>query len=101
MTFLNRLAAAQHLNERGIAASKTTLARMAMHGEGPQYVIIRQRAYYKPELLWTIQLLLENSGDKKYLGGTQLIWVLPMSFFILIANQRKVNLNTEAIHDAR
>ena len=51
MTFLNRLAAAQHLNERGIAASKTTLARMAMHGEGPQYVIIRQRAYYKPEWL--------------------------------------------------
>jgi hypothetical protein len=51
MNFLNRLAAAQHLNERGIAASKTTLARMAMHGEGPQYVIIRQRAYYKPEWL--------------------------------------------------
>lgn len=51
MTFLNRLAAAQHLNERGIAASKTTLARMAMHGEGPQYVIIRKRAYYKPEWL--------------------------------------------------
>jgi hypothetical protein len=22
-----------------------------MHGEGPQYVIIRQRAYYKPEWL--------------------------------------------------
>ena len=49
--YLKRTDAANYLTQAGIAASKTTLARMAMHGEGPQYVIIHQRAYYKPEWL--------------------------------------------------
>lgn len=49
--YLKRTDAANYLTQAGIASSKTTLARMAMHGEGPQYVIIRQRAYYKPEWL--------------------------------------------------
>lgn len=49
--YLKRTDAANYLTQAGIASSKTTLARMAMLGEGPQYVIIRQRAYYKPEWL--------------------------------------------------
>ena len=49
--YLKRTDAANFLTQAGIASSKTTLARMAMLGKGPQYVIIRQRAYYKPEWL--------------------------------------------------
>jgi hypothetical protein len=49
--YFTRTDAANYLTRAGIASSKTTLARMAMRGEGPQYVIIRQRAYYKPEWL--------------------------------------------------
>jgi len=51
MSYLNRRLAADYLNERGVAASRSALARMAMTGEGPKYVIIRQRAYYTHDWL--------------------------------------------------
>ena len=49
--YLKRNDAANYLTEAGIASSKTSLARMAMNGEGPKYIILRQKAYYKPEWL--------------------------------------------------
>jgi len=49
--YLKRNEAANYLNGVGVTASKSSLARMAMLGDGPEYVVIRQRAYYKPEWL--------------------------------------------------
>jgi len=49
--FLSRKDTAIYLTNAGISISKTTLARMAMNGEGPKYIILRQKAYYKPEWL--------------------------------------------------
>ena len=51
MPYLTRLKAAEHLNANGVAASRSSLARMAMTGDGPKYVIIRRRAYYRTEWL--------------------------------------------------
>lgn len=50
-SFYDRPEAANYLNAKGVAASRSSLARMAMSGEGPQYVIIRRRAYYRTEWL--------------------------------------------------
>ena len=49
--FLKRTDAVKYLVQAGVASSKSTLARMAMLGEGPEYVLIGKRAYYKPEWL--------------------------------------------------
>ena len=48
---LTRDTAAKYLNDKGFKTSKTTLARMAMSGEGPKYALARRKAYYKPEWL--------------------------------------------------
>lgn len=62
--FLKRTDAANYLAQAGVASSKTTLARMAMLGEGPEYVLISKRAYYKPEWLdaWLEQAQPSNSA---------------------------------------
>jgi hypothetical protein len=48
---LTRRKAAQYLEAHGIRSSRSTLARAAMGGDGPQYVLIGRTAYYKPEWL--------------------------------------------------
>ena len=62
--YLDRRDAALHLTNAGISMSKSTLARMAMKAEGPKYVIIRHKAYYKPEWLeeWLNKYLPSSSA---------------------------------------
>ena len=48
---LNRKEAADYLNSVGFVASKVTLARMAVNGDGPAYTLLMQRAYYRKEWL--------------------------------------------------
>ena len=48
---LTRRKAAQYLEAQGIRSSRSTLARAAMGGDGPQYVLIGRTAYYKTEWL--------------------------------------------------
>ena len=48
---LSRKDAAIYLQDRGVRSSHTTLARLAMGGEGPKYTLIGRTAYYKPEWL--------------------------------------------------
>ena len=48
---LTRRKAAQYLEAQGIRSSRSTLARAAMGGDGPQYVLIGRTAYYKIEWL--------------------------------------------------
>ena len=48
---LSRKDAASYLQDRGVRSSHTTLARLAMGGEGPKYTLIGRTAYYKPEWL--------------------------------------------------
>ena len=55
MTILKRHEAALYLRSKGLRSSKITLAKLAMTGEGPQYVLIRGTAYYKP--VWLDQWL--------------------------------------------
>lgn len=51
MDYLKRSAAAEYLTKAGIEISKSALSRLAMSGKGPEYIIIRRRAYYKAEWL--------------------------------------------------
>lgn len=44
---LTRQKAAQYLEAQGIRSSRSSLARAAMGGYGPQYVLIGRAAYYK------------------------------------------------------
>ena len=48
---LTRRDAAEYLGTRGVRSSQSTLARYAMGGYGPQYVLIGRIAYYKTEWL--------------------------------------------------
>ena len=48
---LKRKYAANYISDRGVRSSITTLARLAMSGEGPKYTLIGRTAYYKPEWL--------------------------------------------------
>ena len=48
---LSRKDAAIYLQDRGVRSSHTTLARLAMGGEGPKYTLIGRTSYYKPEWL--------------------------------------------------
>ena len=48
---LPRKDAASYLKGRGVRSSHTTLARLAMGGQGPKYTLIGRTAYYKPEWL--------------------------------------------------
>jgi len=48
---LTRRDAAEYLETKGVRSSKSTLARYAMGGDGPQYTLIGRTAYYKPEWL--------------------------------------------------
>ena len=48
---LTRKKAAQYLEAQGIRSSRSTLARAAMEGDGPQYALIGRTAYYKIEWL--------------------------------------------------
>ena len=48
---LTRIKAAQYLEAQGIRSSRSTLARAAMEGDGPQYALIGRTAYYKIECL--------------------------------------------------
>lgn len=48
---LKRDEAAAYLQDAGLRMSRTSLARYAMGGDGPQYTLIGRTAYYKPEWL--------------------------------------------------
>ena len=48
---LTRRYAAEYLETKGVRSSQSTLARYAMGGDGPQYVLIGRTAYYKTEWL--------------------------------------------------
>ena len=48
---LKRDEAAAYLQDAGLRMSRTSLARYAMGGNGPQYALIGRTAYYKPEWL--------------------------------------------------
>jgi len=48
---LTRRDAAEYLGSKGVRSSQSTLARYAMGGYGPQYVLIGRIAYYKTEWL--------------------------------------------------
>ena len=48
---LTRKKAAKYLEAQGVRSSRSTLARAAMGGDGPQYVLIGRTAYYKTEWL--------------------------------------------------
>ena len=60
---LTRRKAAQYLEAQGIRSSRSTLARAAMGGDGPQYVLIGRTAYYKTEWLdqWLEAQLVPHS----------------------------------------
>ena len=62
--YIDRNNTVKFLAEHGIRTSKTALARMAMVGEGPKYIILRQKAYYTPEWLeeWLEQHLPSPSA---------------------------------------
>ena len=48
---LSRGEAANYLRSLGLQSSKDTLAKHAMTGEGPCYVVIGRCSYYKPQWL--------------------------------------------------
>ena len=48
---LKRDEAAAYLQEAGLRMSRTSLARYAMGGGGPQYALIGRTAYYKYRLI--------------------------------------------------
>ena len=51
MKLLTREQSATYFKQCGLRASKMTLARLAMTGEGPRYVLIGRTAYYQQEWL--------------------------------------------------
>jgi len=53
--FLTRKNTADYIRNRGIRCSQSSLARAAMCGSGPNYTLIGNKAYYKPE--WIDQWL--------------------------------------------
>ena len=51
MKLLTREQSATYLKDCGLRASRMTLARLAMSGEGPRYALIGCTAYYQQEWL--------------------------------------------------
>ena len=51
MKLLTREQSATYLKDCGLRASRMTLARLAMSGEGPRYALIGRTAYYQQEWL--------------------------------------------------
>ena len=50
-SLFTRKKAAHYLGTQGLRASQSSLARLAMSGEGPKYTLIGRTAYSKPEWL--------------------------------------------------
>ena len=50
-SLFTRKKAAHYLGTQGLRSSQSSLARLAMTGEGPKYTLIGRTAYYKPEWL--------------------------------------------------
>ena len=63
MKLLTREQSATYLKDYGLRASRMTLARLAMSGEGPRYALIGRTAYYKKEWLdeWVESQLKPNA----------------------------------------
>ena len=63
MKLLTREQSATYLKDCGLRASRMTLARLAMSGEGPRYALIGRTAYYQQEWLdeWLESQLKPNS----------------------------------------
>ena len=63
MKLLTREQSATYLKDCGLRASRMTLARLAMSGEGPRYTLIGRTAYYKKEWLdeWLESQLKPNA----------------------------------------
>jgi len=68
---LTRENAAEYLQTKGLRSSKTTLARAAMGGDGPQYALIGRTAYYKTEWLdmWLEKQLTPHSHSLAHMQG--------------------------------
>jgi hypothetical protein len=47
-SYLSRVAAAEHLRERGLKVAPSTLAKLAVIGGGPPFVKFMARALYEP-----------------------------------------------------
>ena len=50
-SLFTRKKAANYLGTQGLRSSQSSLARLAMTGEGPKYTLIGRTAYYKHEWL--------------------------------------------------
>ena len=63
MKLLTREQSATYLKDCGLRASRMTLARLAMSGEGPRYALIGRTAYYQQEWLdeWLEDQLKPNA----------------------------------------
>ena len=70
---LKRDEAAAYLQDAGLRMSRTSLARYAMGGDGPQYALIRRTAYYKPEWLdaWLEDQLTPHSHSLSHMAQGQ------------------------------
>ena len=70
---LTRRDAAEYLEKKGVRSSRSTLARYAMGGDGPQYVLIGRTAYYKPEWLdaWLEDQLTPHSHSLAHMAQSQ------------------------------
>lgn len=70
---LKRDEAAAYLQDAGLRMSRTSLARYAMGGDGPQYVLIGRTAYYKPEWLdaWLKDQLTPHSHWLAHMAQSQ------------------------------
>ena len=63
MKLFTREQSATYLKDCGLRASRMTLARLAMSGEGPRYALIGRTAYYQQEWLdeWLESQLKPNA----------------------------------------
>lgn len=75
MKLLTREQSATYLKDCGLRASRMTLARLAMSGEGPRYTLIGRTAYYQQEWLdeWLENLLKPNAHSLMHLRGSDKI----------------------------
>ena len=69
MKLLTREQSATYLKGCGLRASRMTLARLAMSGEGPRYALIGRTAYYQQEWLdeWLESQLKSNAHSNMHL----------------------------------
>ena len=75
MKLLTREQSATYLKDCGLRASRMTLARLAMSGEGPRYTLIGRTAYYQQEWLdeWLENILEPNAHSFMHLRGSDKI----------------------------